>query len=105
MINSAADGRPQHLSRWDFPWIRTKNRRLRCFNLLLRALVIYSSVLCVDLVCVVARTYTLLADASPGNHGGLNPQGFVKSVSDANLMFEVWPSAYCFCSTHIGFNV
>ncbi|XP_062404162.1 protein FAM180A [Sardina pilchardus] len=36
----------------------------------------------------VARTYILLADASPGNHGGLNPQGFVKSISDANRMYE-----------------
>ncbi|KAL2092975.1 hypothetical protein ACEWY4_010287 [Coilia grayii] len=37
---------------------------------------------------MVVRKYVLLADASPGNHGGLNPQGFVKSVSDANRMYE-----------------
>ncbi|XP_063053822.1 protein FAM180A [Engraulis encrasicolus] len=30
----------------------------------------------------------MLADASPGNHGGLNPQEFVKSVNDANRMYE-----------------
>ncbi|XP_076127668.1 protein FAM180A [Alosa pseudoharengus] len=39
-----------------------------------------------DLAAV--RTYILLADASPGYHGGVNPQGFVKSISDANRMYE-----------------